>query len=93
MIYNLLFVRIILKCKHLIQERSFPMFKKILKVLLVLAGIAAFIAGIVYFINSVRKTDDDSVEEDDFEEEEHLDYMDALDLSSLKFSRHYVDLR
>lgn len=68
------------------------MFKKILKVLLVLAGIAAFIAGIVYFINSVRKTDDDSVEEDDFEEE-HLDYMDALDLSSLKFSRHYVDLR
>lgn len=69
------------------------MFKKILKVLLVLAGIATFIAGIVYFINSVRKTDDESVEEDDFEEEEHLDYMDALDLSSLKFSRHYVDLR
>lgn len=69
------------------------MFKKILKVLLVLAGIAASIAGIVYFINSVRKNDDDSLEEDDFEEEEHLDYMDALDLSSLKFSRHYVDLR
>lgn len=69
------------------------MFKKILKVLLVLAGIAAFIGGIVYFINSVGKTDDDSVVEDDFEEEEHLDYMDALDLSSLKFSRHYVDLR
>lgn len=68
------------------------MFKKILKVLLVLAGIAAFIGGIVYFINSVGKTDDDSVVEDDFEEE-HLDYMDSLDLSSLKFSRHYVDLR
>ena len=68
------------------------MLKKIFKVLLVLAGIGAFIAGILYFINSVRKTDDDSTEEYGLEEE-HLDYMDALDLSSLKFSRHYVDLR
>lgn len=70
------------------------MSKKILKVLVVVAGIAAFIAGIVYFMNSKKKADDVSAEEDDFEtEEEHLDAMDALDLSSLKFSRHYVDLR
>lgn len=70
------------------------MSKKILKVLVVVAGIAAFIAGIVYFMNSKKKADDVSAEEDNFEtEEEHLDAMDALDLSSLKFSRHYVDLR
>ena len=70
------------------------MSKKILKVLVVVAGIAAFIAGIIYFMNSKKKADDVSTEEDDFEpEEEHLDAMDALDLSSLKFSRHYVDLR
>lgn len=70
------------------------MCKKILKILLVAAGIAAFVAGIVYFINSKKENDDVSMEEDDFDtEEEHLDAMDALDLSSLKFSRHYVDLR
>jgi len=70
------------------------MSKKLLKILIVIAGIAAFIAGIVYFMNSKKKAIDDSVEEDDFDtEEEHLDAMDALDLSSLKFSRHYVDLR
>ena len=70
------------------------MSKKILKVLVVAAGIAAFVAGIIYFMNSKKKADDISAEEDDFEsEEEHLDAMDALDLSSLKFSRHYVDLR
>ena len=70
------------------------MCKKILKILLVAAGIAAFAAGIVYFINSKKENDDVSMEEDDFDtEEEHLDAMDALDLSSLKFSRHYVDLR
>lgn len=70
------------------------MCKKILKILFVVAGIAAFVAGIVYFINSKKKNDDVSMEEDDFDtKEEHLDAMDALDLSSLKFSRHYVDLR
>lgn len=70
------------------------MSKKVLKVLLVLAGIAAFVAGVVYFINSPKNAEADSLEEDDFDnEEEHLDAMDALDLSSLKFSRHYVDLR
>ena len=70
------------------------MSKKVLKVLFVLAGIAAFVAGVVYFINSKKNAEADSLEEDDFDnEEEHLDAMDALDLSSLKFSRHYVDLR
>ena len=70
------------------------MSKKLLKVLVVAAGIAAFVAGIIYFMNSKKKADDISAEEDNFEsEEEHLDAMDALDLSSLKFSRHYVDLR
>ena len=70
------------------------MSKKLLKVLVAVAGIAAFVAGIIYFMNSKKKANDISAEEDDFEsEEEHLDAMDALDLSSLKFSRHYVDLR
>ena len=69
------------------------MSKKTLKFLVVIAGIAAFVAGIVYFINS-KKSKDPITEEEEFEpEEEHLDASDALDLSSLKFSRHYVDLR
>lgn len=69
------------------------MSKKLLKVLVCLAGIAAVVAGIIYFINSKKK---DNTVEDDIEpetEEDNLDAVDALDLSSLKFSRHYVDLR
>ena len=70
------------------------MCKKILKILVVVASVAAFVVGIVYFIHSKKKTDDVAMEEDNFDtKEEHLDAMDALDLSSLKFSRHYVDLR
>lgn len=70
------------------------MSKKLLKVLVFLAGIAAVIAGVVYFINSKKKSD--TVEDDnefETEDDEDLDAVDALDLSSLKFSRHYVDLR
>lgn len=70
------------------------MSKKLLKVLVFLAGIAAVIAGVVYFINSKKKSD--PVEDDnefETEDDEDLDAVDALDLSSLKFSRHYVDLR
>ena len=70
------------------------MSKKILKVLVCLAGIAAVIAGVVYFINSKKKND--TVEDDNefkTEDDEDLAAVDALDLSSLKFSRHYVDLR
>lgn len=70
------------------------MSKKLLKALAVLAGITAIIAGVIYFINSKKKEEELLEEENDFEtEEDHLDAMDALDLSSLKFSRHYVDLR
>lgn len=70
------------------------MSKKLLKALAVLAGIATIIAGVIYFINSKKKEAALLEEENDFEtEEDHLDAMDALDLSSLKFSRHYVDLR
>ena len=71
------------------------MSKKVIKVLICLTAIAAGIAGIYYLIISLRKKEDtpDIMEEDLEEEEEHLDADDALDLSSLKFSRHYVDLR
>ena len=70
------------------------MSKKVLKVLAFLAGIAAIIAAVIYFINSKKKEEELMEEENEFEtEDDHLDAMDALDLSSLKFSRHYVDLR
>ena len=70
------------------------MSKKIVKILIIFAGIATFIAGVIYFINQ-KKAKENVLEknEDTKIEEEHLDAMDALDLSSLKFSRHYVDLR
>lgn len=68
------------------------MSKKTLKILVAIAGIVAFIAGVIYFINN-KKAKDTIVEEELEPESEHLDAADALDLSSLKFSRHYVDLR
>lgn len=70
------------------------MSKKVLKVLVCLAAIAAVIAGVVCFINS-KKKNDTAEDDNEFESEkdEDLDAVDALDLSSLKFSRHYVDLR
>ena len=68
------------------------MSKKTLKILVAIAGIIAFIAGVIYFINN-KKAKDTIVEEELEPESEHLDAADALDLSSLKFSRHYVDLR
>lgn len=72
------------------------MSKKILKTLLCLAGIAAIIAGVIYFIANKKKENNICEEEDESEfetEDETLDAGDALDLSSLTFSRHYVDLR
>ena len=70
------------------------MSKKFIKILICLAGISAFIAGIIYFITQKKAKENAAEETEDTEiEEEHLDAMDALDLSSLKFSRHYVDLR
>ena len=68
------------------------MSKKTLKILVAIAGIVAFIAGVIYFINN-KKSKDTIVEEELEPESEHIDAADALDLSSLKFSRHYVDLR
>lgn len=69
------------------------MSKKTLKILLAIVAVVTTIAGIIYFINN-RKSKAVIDTEEEFEpEEEHLDAADALDLSSLKFSRHYVDLR
>ena len=70
------------------------MSKKTLKVLLAIVAIASVIAGVIYFINNKKnKVALDDEEEGNEPKEEHLDAADALDLSSLKFSRHYVDLR
>ena len=70
------------------------MSKKLFKILICLAGIAAILAGIIYFISNKKKNTEVMEDDEEFEtEEEHLDAVDALDLSSLKFSRHYVDLR
>lgn len=70
------------------------MSKKTLRFLALLAGIATIIAGVIYFVNSKKKKAEILEEENESEtEEDHLDAMDALDLSNLKFSRHYVDLR
>ena len=79
----------------MIRKEFFPMSKKTLKILVCLAGIAAIVAGVIYFFVS-KKHNSDTCEEEENEvnaEEDHLDAMDALDLSSLTFSRHYVDLR
>ena len=72
-------------------ERSFPMSKKILKTLLWLIGITTLIAGIVYCISNKKKNAD--LHGEDETEDDDLDAMNTLDLSSLKFSRNYVDLR
>ena len=70
------------------------MSKKTLKVLLAIVAITSVIAGVIYFINNKKnKVALDDEEERTEPKEEHLDAADALDLSSLKFSRHYVDLR
>ena len=70
------------------------MSKKLVKILICLAGIVAVIAGVIYYFNNKKAKDDAyEEEEEDTVEEDHLDATDALDLSSLKFSRHYVDLR
>ena len=70
------------------------MSKKALKILVTLAAVITFIAGVIYLINSKRNKVTVCEGCDDCDaNEEHLDAADALDLSSLKFSRHYVDLR
>lgn len=70
------------------------MSKKTLKILLAVVGAITIIAGVIYFIINKKNKSVISADEEEFEpEEEHLDAADALDLSSLKFSRNYVDLR
>ena len=70
------------------------MSKKSIKILICFISIATFIAGVIYFIKQKKAKENmlDKAEDTDIEEK-NLDAMDALDLSSLKFSRHYVDLR
>ena len=70
------------------------MSKKSIKILICFISIATFIADVIYFIKQKKAKENmlDKAEDTDIEEK-NLDAMDALDLSSLKFSRHYVDLR
>lgn len=70
------------------------MSKKTLRILLAVVGVITVIAGVIYFISNKKSKNTATDEDEEFEpEEEHLDAADALDLSSLKFSRNYVDLR
>ena len=68
------------------------MTKKVLKIIFCIIGIITVGAGIYYYFSGKKKEYifQDSPEE---EEADSIHYSDALDLSSLKFSRHYVDLR
>lgn len=68
------------------------MTKKRLKILLCIISLVTVGAGIYYYFRSKKK---ENISQDSPEENEpdSIDYSDALDLSSLKFSRHYVDLR
>ena len=67
------------------------MSKKFLKIFICFISISTFIAGIIYFMK--QKKAKENMSEETETEEENLDSMNALDLSSLKFSHHYVDLR
>lgn len=70
------------------------MAKKIIKVGLCLLGIASVILGIITIIQRIKAKNHNAQDVNaDSETEEQLNAEDALDLSSLKFSRHYVDLR
>ena len=67
------------------------MSKKTVKFILAMAGVAVSIAAIVYFI--CNKKNNTTSSDEVLESDEELDAADALDLSSLKFSQNYVDLR
>ena len=66
------------------------MVKKVFKLILCLIGLGTVIAGIYYFFSKKNKN---NLEKELLAEEEDLETTDFFDLSSLKFSRHYVDLR
>ena len=67
------------------------MVEKVIKLILCLIGFTAVIAGIYYFFS--KKNKNNLEKEPSTVEEEDLETTDFFDLSSLKFSRHYVDLR
>lgn len=68
------------------------MHKKIIKFVLCLIGLASVLAGIYYFFQKKKQSQLNCVAEKN-EKDEAEDIVDFLDLSNLKFSRHYVDLR
>lgn len=70
------------------------MTKKIIKIVLCIVCVTSVISGFIYFFQK-RKTRDQMLTDtdSDSETEDALKAEEALDLSSLKFSRHYVDLR
>ena len=67
------------------------MVKKVFKLILCLIGLGTVIAGIYYFFSKQNKNNLEKELAD--KEEEDLETTDFFDLSNLKFSRHYVDLR
>ena len=69
------------------------MSKKAVKFVIAVVGVAISIAAVICFIYSKKAKTTSSDEILESEPEEELDAADALDLSSLKFSQHYVDLR
>ncbi len=71
------------------------MAKKLVKIICCLLGVTGVILGVFFFLKkrNNKKTPSEAPSADAHDDEEHLNAEDALDLSSLKFSRHYVDLR
>lgn len=69
------------------------MAKKIMKVLIFVAGILAILGSILYLVKKFSKKDDVAVSAENKQEDDSLDAGDAIDFSGLKFSRNYVDLR
>ena len=67
------------------------MAKKIFKIILILLSISAVILGVFYFIQNYKQKDDTFNDIDN--NTDHLEAKDALDLSSFKFSRHYIKLK
>ena len=67
------------------------MFKKIIKLILCLIGLVTFLGSIYYFFSKKKKAPAPD-EEQNFKED-FVEDTDFFDLSNLKFSRHYVDLR
>ena len=67
------------------------MVKKIFKIVLIFFSVSAVILGVFYFIQNYKQKDDTFNDIDN--NTDHLEAKDALDLSSFKFSRRYVNLK